>query len=1495
MAARDFTAFIMKCVGKTFPDADLNKGSPVWTFTINPIVEYVGVGAVDLQTREFIKTVLRSKYPGQELDKDGVIDDTLIKPAEALMAPVVREIQQIKTRQTLADLRFHTIESISDIALNFSIVPRGGDYARGPVRLYFAAPVNERVVPETYVEATSGGLRFFASSTQSISAAQMALNQENDLYYWDIRIVAEKPGSVYNVKAGSGGITRAPTLPRVVRVRQLYDLFGGLARDTVEDIASMLDSYPCTRSIGTRRGTVATIQALLGGARVLELVGMGDPEMQRDIIRGGEIQPEIVNYPSGNRGTGKLGHAVPDNASDYNTRWLEDPGADFAALFGSTEMAVTGYYMCMVWDVGTDFPWWVFSRITRVLSKTRVELEDRCIPVTMHGHSTDTCIRWGVFPSKLTLSQVPGGILWPDTPDGLVAIHDDEIHVGGCSDTFLLGTTVESTSTSMTAVSDETPVGFGVSAVTAVDGWDVYLDDESLAVEVLATASATRISSAVIEFASLIWGTSDFTAIEAGQVLEIPTAPTHQRYLIMYLSKNTATGALRVVLDDDPAIGGSPVPARIIKRRLPLGRDACLHIIDGSDAGYYKILYQSEGISANVCPGTLQGCRYGVRLDRQTATAADDLRWEITDTIDINLNAPKKLRVFGADLHTSAGGASVYSTSLDFSVYGVKKNDIVKIESGPDATKLHVLAKDPFGLGSHFLEFTDTLTSTATVSFSIYSATTPIALPLVSVSKVSLLDVAGSGLGLDVPYKDPLSAYTSEFTNLASGVKHESGDWTAGIASVGGVLLSAAAVTFNIASHPFMLLVWHRQLGYSPVYDDGYADFSGYLDGDMELPEGGFLRPSRYDYTSGGPYSLNLSTGWDDLVAKLNEKTPYPFWAWATVVEQDGKEYGRLLCRPFGAKLMVLACDSTWASAYPTGPAIRFDPFLNYLSTGETFVVGTGGLAVYTNHVTSKDLYYGPNGTTPTALASLHPPISLEQDLVDVYTGSNSNTKNTLMQVESSYHRFRIMGRRSYQPEFNVSARIGFPSSGTAKLYFRDPTDLEIGLDTRLTVDSDQTYWPDPLLNGPIVPGYPETEKPHDGYVFLHRPTLGTAYYTDFMRSSSEPDFLSLGVMPGDILEVTYKDLVTGRDWTGVTYDVTVTPQELVIRQTGQPEVTVTFPVATGYTIQDVIDAINQAMGSTMATQNVDEHIVLRWQESIEITGSAIGASKIMGSCVSNNLATSAGLWPVLEVGIIADGYRLAVKGLMSLSEISGSNLQFRILRKSTQRFSAQKMSETIGTAGFYYAEGEFLSWGVGNQFNIDADSHGTLSGHWSRGYYLTCENQELSYSMAEVPWIHIGNFFQAPTVSDDMFNDQVVLGGGSRVYYDRSPLVSSAQALETSREEKDTIQSALARHLFPHYVNFTVNYAGGTLPATVKPEIIDLMTGRDPREPLDVSDIIGVLTQFGANKVDMPIALAVLKHNEDRSQDLLIGDDRIETTRLTGFLPGNIILNRRP
>jgi hypothetical protein len=1502
MTSKELTSLILRCVRGAFPDANLTQGSTVWTKLINPILSAVGPSPLELQTREYERAIVRTMHPSVDIEKDGEVDDLLLKPSESLLAPFGKEITTIKQRQTIRDLSVHTLESISDLAANSGIIPAEGGYAQGPVRLYFNAPTGERVTPETYME-TPDGLRFYATGIQSITASQMTLNHTGDLYYWDIRVIAEKPGVTYNVEAGQ--VSRAPTLPRVIRVSNLSRFGGGLQRDSVEDVAAKIENFPCTQSIGTRRGTSATVLANLAGVRVLETVGMGDPLMQRDIIVGGEMKAEALAYPAGGAFAsvaGAFGEGTPDEDAHIYTRWFTDATtpADFTAAFGLSSGPVDGYYLIACWyDAGLKTTHWLYEKIIRVISQRCVEIENQVIPTDLDN------IYWSVVPAQLTLSEIPGGILWPDTPDGEVVIRSDVVHVGGQTDVFLMGTTTEDATTDLASLTDEDLLGYGVMAQPLNTVYYVMVDDMD-EITTLGPVDA-RLAGAGLYDVNLEWATVDLTGISAGNVFRSPA--DMEQYRVLALRKSGVGGAFgagKLVLLLDGDTGGDVNPAYLIKRRPMVDlRNACFRLNSAvGTSGYYRVIYDYEGAGGDPAHPVIgyAGCRYSVYLSTpMTATLADE-PWTFSDDTDINLSDPKQLRVDGTTLTTFAGSDTVFDpgppgTPMNFNLYGVVAGDILRIDAGVDAGD-YVLREDPFGAGGSFLRLSTILHANLNVRYRIFRPLTPVELPLLAASKLSLLDAGGTLLGVDVPYGEALGAYSEVFTNLGRGERYKTGSAIVGICTEGGIPLATGAQLHNPSTAPMCLWVWHERLGYQSWRNWNPAD--GYLtDGN-----GGYYVPEAYVYNINVNYDLQADApvGWTDFLIYLNGLSPYPFWSYVDEVI-SGVTYRHLVCRPFGSYLQLLGFSGGLGKlTFPTA-FTSADVDLNL------------DIGAYTKTVESRDVLFANvdlSGLTSVVSLSTH------KDLVDITSGPNVGVKDMVLSTKVvNSTRVRLVGYYALVPGITTSARIGLASTGVARVYFKDATDFECDFASSFVPESstDLVFRPDPSnrriglgyvaaqpAHSVLIPGYPTTENPDNGYV-----TAGSAWYAELHGkiTGTESDFWALGVRPGDLVECSFRDIITTR----VAWPVGPlgANEVLTITSTDGTVTTATFTAGSTYTGAQAASLINVAFGDTVAYYNdmLDTKIHLRWQEEITIGGSALGGGGVLGAGVppTNNWSYSRGTYKIAGIGL--DGgtnvnSRLYVEAAgsgsaPSASDIATCRMQYRVIRPTQQRWSSMEMEANVGVGGLYYVDVELIGHGVGDSYNLGEDEKMTVSGTRTRGYRLSSTNPETAFSTAEEVWAHIDNYFQPTSVAEDSPpSDQTVFGSGFRLYYERSPLVSSAQALLNSREERDNNQSVLARHLFPYYVNCAVAYAGGALESVVLPEIENLITGRDPNEPLDVSDIIGVVTGLGADHVDTPIGLAVLRHQKDRSLDVLVGMDRVETPRLAGFLPGNITVTRR-
>ena len=200
-----------------------------------------------------------------------------------------------------------------------------------------------------------------------------------------------------------------------------------------------------------------------------------------------------------------------------------------------------------------------------------------------------------------------------------------------------------------------------------------------------------------------------------------------------------------------------------------------LEILDGPAAGTYEIL---DVVEAEGSPLTLV-------LYSELPATATDARWRILDDMNVDLRAPKRVRYRGVDMETVQGLTSVSTTQLtSFLDVGVEEGDTLEILSGKDKGVYQVVAIA--GPGNVRLTLNAPLTTTASsIQYVVYkeNEATPIELPLLKLTEVTVLDSSGQSLGVTVPYGPCLGGLSQGISNPVHGVKLSVPDALLGIVS----------------------------------------------------------------------------------------------------------------------------------------------------------------------------------------------------------------------------------------------------------------------------------------------------------------------------------------------------------------------------------------------------------------------------------------------------------------------------------------------------------------------------------------------------------------------------------------------------------------------------------------------------------------------------------------------------------------------------------------
>lgn len=462
MGLQDFEVFIRERLQAFDGTLDLTSGSPIDAQVIQPLLRRIGTDPFTVDAATFIVDRLSQEFPDLAAADGDAVSDLLAKPALLLWDPIIREIQRIKSSLSFRDPATLTADEADALGANLFASRSKGTYARGVGRIYFAQPQPISISPSNFFTSQSG-LHFFPTGVQSIKSTEMLLNTEGSLYYFDINLVAESTGDEYNIEPAQlvtiANISSAVRVTNKARFR-----FGEAETDPVTFIGNIENSLS-ERSLVTGRGIASRLGQTFPEITRLNVVGFNDPEMQRDVLSGGGLGAMVA--------FGTDAKAYPDGEFKARTRRVQMPGANFLTTIGPAG-PVKGWVLTL-FGAYLEPPAVRDLAVVRVVDDQTIELGEQVVAPGMQNKA------WALRKLELTLSGIPGGILYPDGPNGTVSVPPDQVHIGGCTDILVRGSAFDTASLALDLAIDDKPLLEGTQARLA-NGSRIFVDDYKLGV-----------------------------------------------------------------------------------------------------------------------------------------------------------------------------------------------------------------------------------------------------------------------------------------------------------------------------------------------------------------------------------------------------------------------------------------------------------------------------------------------------------------------------------------------------------------------------------------------------------------------------------------------------------------------------------------------------------------------------------------------------------------------------------------------------------------------------------------------------------------------------------------------------------------------------------------------------------------------------------------------------------------------------------------------------
>lgn len=1533
MATTDLKTFLENRLTVLDPAIDLSPGSPAQVQFVDPVISYLGTDPLETDIKSFILDRFAQEFPDVFAGDPGVVSDTFIKPLILMLEPFKREIQSIKRNQSLKDPSVLSDDDADALVANVFDERTNGGLAGGVARVFFANPTNVQVEITTRL-FTADGLNFYPSVPSAITAEEMVFNKSGGLFFMDFTVQAEQTGVEYNISKNS--LTGVQGILGAVKVDNPRDFSDGATQLDTPSFVAQAKAALTERSLVTRRGASAILpQTFAGTIRAVQIIGAGDPEMQRDIISATSPGHAFL--------TGKVG--LYEKMAYVRCRTMDSGSSTTPPVSVGDQVYVYLSPAVPAFAGVSQQDRFVRLTIEQVVMGPMTHPSDpefqvsyllrftETVPAVMAASVTAGAFFEGGISKKgtVTVTSLPGVAL-----ANPVTVDTQSVHVLGHTDVYVrpvLQTTSKAIVNSL-----------------AADPGPQNLQRTSLSTYGTNKVSDTAVSPIDFEAAGVVPG--NFLVIESGAdvgTYVIRKVSGSDLYLGSVIPATGSNIRYRIVSD----LTINPFNTRILK--LPFGTlpNNDLQTIIGSNVFIFngptsdllnygvkigdviKMLNSTVDTGTFTITGFIDGQH--VIVDRVAAGSESSLTYEIytpLESVQLPLVRLKELMVLDSAKQNT--GVTIPPAS-----------PVAVVPSG-NITSAQIRASSERSSGFVLPDLTQ-FASVLPIKPAASHASSPAG--RYSSGFIKSLGVYGS-LVFDNATKDEFDylpqmfgqcsyfVATAEDTQKAENlppIDPKPGDaltLKSGPNKGDYLIKDVIKVRYRKATNEYVWAYLIQIYGTFPV--DVLAELTTFLNhtqatlgGTMNVPTfnysttdlaiPGYLQTTIYStlgqklrdallaYGATAPSAAELQAAIDALVL-VNYDWGDPargvlrtFFSNPTLFQQHTAENLNPTVYSFktvSGELLKFRADPNRYQKHElvpprldgdTGPIdyprddeeLYLIPFTSLTSAFTVGAVLTGGTTTSTGTILAV-VQYGNSGTL--VVNNVSAAFSNPEPITDS-SGGSATTAGTMQPGM----RFSSASRPSV---FNIGVKVGDVVGVHEEFFLHGSTG---------------TAYSAGYANGKNVQSAVQTVFNSTQVTFMNS---DTPFIQDMVGGML---FIEEGKDKGGyriVKVIDSKNIVLDRPLTESTPAVLAAGSITAWGLSGGLNriVSNTSPLFTPAHVNKYITIFGMDLayqGSYRIASYIATNIV-----TVDRTGFAtlnFPANPFQGDDAGFWVVTDAPLTAPTKTGTPTSGTELVglrpiriyrhVESEYPVTTVLTSPTEsvvgfdvtssldfcfkspFRIFRKDLRRVTPYEMSlKSLG--GLFYFDTEVVSLGSNPVNNLTTDSYLTLDdgSYESEGYKHIVDDNTLSFSTKETGKLYIPNTLLPVNSPDSTENLLSLVGAPLQISYERGDIVQNVQDFLDSPEDRVTTANMLARHFIPSYVYYDAVYIGGSAPGVIAKDISSFIDNLAVEEPVDVSQLQQLIENRGGN-IETPTAVFILIHDWDRRQWVEFSENRIGGT----------------
>jgi hypothetical protein len=272
---------------------DTAEGSPVDNDVIEPIARLFDQDPLSTDVRTFIEAKFADAFPGMVVARGDALSDVLISAVDVFFAAYRQHLSYLSGTRSIANIAQLTADDADALAANWYVQRSSGTYASGTVRVVFSS-ARPLTVTEDVTFSTLGGQAFTPLAAVSVTSDQLLSNMLGQgRYAVDVPVISTTPGAAGNIAAHT--VRLQTGLINVLSVDNDSAFVGGGDGDTTEGLLrTKIPRAISERSLVTSRGIAARVASDVSNVANIQVIGMHDAEMERDIV-----QPEAFSLITG--------------------------------------------------------------------------------------------------------------------------------------------------------------------------------------------------------------------------------------------------------------------------------------------------------------------------------------------------------------------------------------------------------------------------------------------------------------------------------------------------------------------------------------------------------------------------------------------------------------------------------------------------------------------------------------------------------------------------------------------------------------------------------------------------------------------------------------------------------------------------------------------------------------------------------------------------------------------------------------------------------------------------------------------------------------------------------------------------------------------------------------------------------------------------------------------------------------------------------------------